>query len=298
VPNVLAVHPSVKANDLPGFLALLRSQPGKFSYASSGTGGIGHMMGELFLSASHTTMVHIPYRGAGPAINDVIAGQVPVLFDNLPSSIEHIRSGRLRALAVAAPARLDALPAIPTFAQSGLPGQIDAVARSIARTVQTARAVTARSRESGTGAVPGPFQAPQTSLNGAISGHRRFAFLQAPLDDIQTVRRVFGGTVNDVVLAGVSGALRRLLSDRGEILDEPLVAMVPLSTRSSADAGILGNKVHAMLVSLATTVDDPVERLRVISSGTRLAKEQARVPTFARAKPMAMDVTEDEKAAG
>jgi len=121
VPNVLAVHPSVKANDLPGFLALLRSQPGKFSYASSGTGGIGHMMGELFLSASHTTMVHIPYRGAGPAINDVIAGQVPVLFDNLPSSIEHIRSGRLRALAVAAPARLDALPAIPTFAQSGLP---------------------------------------------------------------------------------------------------------------------------------------------------------------------------------
>ena len=83
--------------------------------------------------------------------------------------------------------------------------------------------------------------------------------------------------MNDVVLACVAGALRRLLAERGELLDDPLVAMVPMSTRTAADAGVLGNKVHAMLVSLATTVADPVERLRVIASGTRLAKEQARV---------------------
>ena len=83
--------------------------------------------------------------------------------------------------------------------------------------------------------------------------------------------------MNDVVLACVGGALRRVLAERGDVLDDPLVALVPMSTRSPADAGVLGNKVHAMLVSLATSVADPVERLRVISSGTRLAKEQARV---------------------
>ena len=80
-----------------------------------------------------------------------------------------------------------------------------------------------------------------------------------------------------MVLACVAGALRRFLGDRGEVLDDPLVAMVPMSTRTAADAGVLGNKVHAMLVSLATTVADPAERLRVISSGTRLAKDQSRV---------------------
>ena len=120
VPNVLAVNPSVKAQNLAEFLKLLRDQPGKLSYASSGTGGIGHMMGELFLATTGTSMVHIPYRGAGPAINDVIAGQVPVLFDNIPSSLPHIEAGRMRALAVAAPKRLSALPAVPTFAEAGL----------------------------------------------------------------------------------------------------------------------------------------------------------------------------------
>ena len=110
----------VKARNMEEFLALLRAQPGKFSYASSGTGGISHMMGELFQASTGTSMVHIPYRGAGPAINDVIGGQVPVLFDNVPSSLPHILAGRMRALAVAAPRRLDALPAVPTFAELGL----------------------------------------------------------------------------------------------------------------------------------------------------------------------------------
>ncbi len=124
---------------------------------------------------------------------------------------------------------------------------------------------------------PAPFRAPRTSLNGSISPHRRFAFAQVPLDEIRTVRRVFGGTVNDVVLGSVAGALRRLLAERGERLEESVVAMVPMSRRGDADRGVLGNKVSAMLVALATQIADPVERYTTITAGTRLAKDQARV---------------------
>ncbi|HXQ76149.1 MAG TPA: wax ester/triacylglycerol synthase family O-acyltransferase [Acidimicrobiales bacterium] len=166
-------------------------------------------------------------------------------------------------------------------ALSSLTRQPERAASAVRRTVGAVRSLAERNRrlreEDGVDPPPAPFSAPRTSLNGAISAHRRFAFLHVPLDDVQTIRGAFGGTVNDVVLACVGGALRRLLAERGEVLDDPLVAMVPMSTRSPADAGVLGNKVHAMLVSLATTVADPVERLRVISSGTRLAKEQAQV---------------------
>jgi len=124
---------------------------------------------------------------------------------------------------------------------------------------------------------PAPFRAPRTSLNGAISAQRRVGFAEVPLDEVQQIRHVFGGTLNDVVLAAVAGALRRLLSERGETPEESLVAMVPISVRAEADRGTQGNKLSAMLVSLATTVSDPVERLRLVSEGTRLAKEQARV---------------------
>ncbi len=117
VPNILAVHPSVPVKDVKEFIELLKKNPGKYSFATSGTAGIGHMMGELFLSASGTDMVHIPYKGAGPAIVDVIGGQVPVLFDNLPSSKPQIDAGKLRLLAVAAPKRLAAYPNVPTFAE-------------------------------------------------------------------------------------------------------------------------------------------------------------------------------------
>lgn len=120
VPNILAVHPSVAAKDIQEFIALLKKNPGKFSFATSGTAGIGHMMGELFLSASGTDMVHIPYKGAGPAIIDVLGGQVPVLFDNLPSSKAHLDAGKFRLLAVAAPKRLSAYPTVPTFEEIGM----------------------------------------------------------------------------------------------------------------------------------------------------------------------------------
>ncbi len=121
VPNVLAVHPSVPAKDYKEFVALLKKNPGKYSFATSGTAGIGHMMGELFMSATGTDMVHIPYKGAGPAVLDVVGGQVPVLFDNLPSSKSQIDAGNMRLLAVAAPKRLPAYPNTPTFAELGIP---------------------------------------------------------------------------------------------------------------------------------------------------------------------------------
>ncbi len=121
-PGVIVINPAVlPVNSFQELVKYLKAHPGKVSYATPGNGTIGHMWGELFKSATGTSMVHIPYRGAGPALNDVLSGQVPVYFDQVASSLPHVKSGKLRALAVSWPQRLDVLPEVPTYGELGYP---------------------------------------------------------------------------------------------------------------------------------------------------------------------------------
>ena len=119
-PNVIAVHPNFPAKNYKDFVAVLKKSPGKYSYASSGTGGIGHLQTELWKTLQGVFVTHIPYTGAGPALRDTVGGQVEIIFDNVPSALPHILGGRLVALAVAAPQRLASLPNVPTFKELGL----------------------------------------------------------------------------------------------------------------------------------------------------------------------------------
>lgn len=119
-PGVIVINPkALPVKDFADLVKYLKAHPGKVSYATPGNGTIGHMWGELFKSSTGTSMVHIPYRGAGPAINDVLAGQVAVYFDQVASSLPHIKAGKLKALAVSWPQRLDVLHDVPTYAELG-----------------------------------------------------------------------------------------------------------------------------------------------------------------------------------
>lgn len=119
-PNVLTVGQKMTATDFKQFMTQVKSSPGKLSYATSGTCSILHMVGEQFKISTGSFILHIPYRGSGPALNDLLGGQVDMMFDNLPSSMPHIKAGKLRALAIAWPQRLPSLPDVPTFAELGL----------------------------------------------------------------------------------------------------------------------------------------------------------------------------------
>src|SRR5579864_5034930 len=116
-PNLMVVHPSVPANTVPEFIAYAKANPGKLTMASSGNGTIVHVSGELFKMMTGVSMLHVPYRGAGPAVVDLMAGQVQVMFATMPSSIEYVRAGKLRALAVTSATRSAALPDLPTVSE-------------------------------------------------------------------------------------------------------------------------------------------------------------------------------------
>jgi tripartite-type tricarboxylate transporter receptor subunit TctC len=120
-PNVVAVHPSFPAKDFAGFLAELKKNPDKYTAGSSGTGGIAHLLIEIFMSVSGTKITHVPFRGSGPALNDAIGGQISMIFDNLPSSLPFIKSGKLIPIVVGSAQRVPGLMDVPTFAEVGLP---------------------------------------------------------------------------------------------------------------------------------------------------------------------------------
>ncbi|WP_159911142.1 tripartite tricarboxylate transporter substrate binding protein BugE [Pantoea sp. 18069] len=119
-PNVIAAHPQFAGKNYKQFLEEIKKNPAKYSYASPGTGSITHLMMEMFKLSTATDIMHVPYRGSGPALNDAVAGQVPLIFDNLPSALPFIKEKRLVPLVVAAPERVPALPDVPTFKEVGL----------------------------------------------------------------------------------------------------------------------------------------------------------------------------------
>ncbi|MBI3067390.1 MAG: tripartite tricarboxylate transporter substrate binding protein [Betaproteobacteria bacterium] len=121
-PNVLATNPALPVKSVKELIALAKSKPGRLRYASSGIGGFNHFGGELFKSMAGVDMLHVPYKGGGPAMIDVISGQVEVLFGTLIQTLPHIRTGKLRALGVGGVKRSPALPAVPTIAESGVTG--------------------------------------------------------------------------------------------------------------------------------------------------------------------------------
>ena len=122
VPNVLVVNPAVPANSVAELIAYAKANPGKLNFASSGNGTSIHLSGELFKVMAGVQMTHVPYKGSSPALQDLLGGQVQLMFDNLPPSLPQIKAGKLRALAVTSLARAPALPDVPTMAEAGLPG--------------------------------------------------------------------------------------------------------------------------------------------------------------------------------
>ena len=122
VPNILVVHPSVKANSVKEFIELARANPGKLAYASSGNGTSIHLSGELFKIMAKVDLLHVPYKGSAPAVTDLLGGQVQAMFDNMPSSLPHVKSGKLRALGVTTRQRSPSAPDVPTIDEAGVPG--------------------------------------------------------------------------------------------------------------------------------------------------------------------------------
>jgi tripartite-type tricarboxylate transporter receptor subunit TctC len=189
-PTVIAVHPGFPANDFAGFVAALKNKPGAYSYASSGVGGISHLQMETFKSMTKTFVTHIPYRGAAPALNDTIGGQVQIVMDAFPSALPFIKAGKLRPIVVTSPKRIAGLPDTPTFAEVGLapmnrmssfgiigqkalPADIVRKINAAARTALEDPAVRQRIEDSGAGVVGGTAEQYAADINAEYNQLKR-----------------------------------------------------------------------------------------------------------------------------
>jgi tripartite-type tricarboxylate transporter receptor subunit TctC len=171
VPGVLEINPLVPAKNLKEFIALLKANPTKYSYASSGNGTPLHLSGELFKTMADVQMEHVPYRGSGPALIDVLSGQVPSMFDLLPSSLPYIKDGKLRALAVTSLKRADTLPDVPTMAEAGLPGYETYTWNALFAPARTPPAIVKKLNEAANKAVADPTtRAKLIELNAQVVG--------------------------------------------------------------------------------------------------------------------------------
>ena len=154
--NVLVVNPEVKANSVKELTALAKAQPGKLTCASSGSGSTIHMSCEMYKHMLGLDITHVPYKGSGPAVTDLMGGQVNLMFDNIPSAITHIRSGKLRALATTGPRRAVSLPDLPTMIESGVPGYESTAWFGLAMPAGTPKEIIARMNAEGQKATKSP----------------------------------------------------------------------------------------------------------------------------------------------
>ncbi|MFE8646216.1 tripartite tricarboxylate transporter substrate binding protein BugE [Sphingomonas sp. NCPPB 2930] len=191
-PGVLAINPKeVPVQSFAELVRFLKANPGKVSYASPGNGTIGHMWGELFKNSTGTSMVHIPYRGAGPALNDVLAGQVAVYFDQVASSLSYVKTGKLKALAVSWGSRLDVLPDVPTYAELGFPAINDPSWFGLVAPAGTPPAVVAQLQQAVAAALKSPGVAERLAGQGLYpSGTTPAAFTRQIASEIDKMKKV------------------------------------------------------------------------------------------------------------
>ncbi len=191
-PGVLVINPKeVPVQSFAELVRFLKANPGKVSYASPGNGTIGHMWGELFKNSTGTSMVHIPYRGAGPALNDVLAGQVAVYFDQVASSLSYVKTGKLKALAVSWGSRLDVLPDVPTYAELGFPAINDPSWFGLVAPAGTPPAVVAQLQQAVAAALKSPGVAERLAGQGLYpSGTTPAAFTRQIASEIDKMKKV------------------------------------------------------------------------------------------------------------
>ena len=191
-PGVLVINPKeVPVQTFAELVKFLKANPGKVSYASPGNGTIGHMWGELFKNSTGTSMVHIPYRGAGPALNDVLAGQGGVYFDQVASSLSYVKTGKLKALAVSWGSRLDVLPDVPTYAELGFPAINDPSWFGLVAPAGTPPALVAQLQQAVAAALKSPGVAERLAGQGLYpSGTTPAAFTRQIASEIDKMKKV------------------------------------------------------------------------------------------------------------